>query len=75
MNDLFLSRRYAAELHLVHLNSKYESMDEASEQPDGVAVLGILFEVNVTSVEIHFYPSSAIKFSRPEYCRITFFQT
>lgn len=40
-------RTFAAELHLVHWNrSKYKSPSEAISQPDGLAVLGIFFEVS-----------------------------
>ncbi|KAK7604861.1 hypothetical protein V9T40_006047 [Parthenolecanium corni] len=39
-------KAYAGELHLVHWNSdKYGSCKEALCKPDGLAVLGILFEV------------------------------
>lgn len=34
-----------AELHLVNYNSKYGSLGEALSQPDGIAVLGILYQV------------------------------
>lgn len=34
--------RFAAELHLVHYNSKYESREEASSKIDGLAVLGFV---------------------------------
>ncbi|XP_045518837.1 carbonic anhydrase 1 isoform X2 [Pieris brassicae] len=35
---------YAAECHLVHYNSKYESMEVAVANPDGLAVVGFLLE-------------------------------
>ncbi|XP_038222973.1 carbonic anhydrase 13 [Zerene cesonia] len=35
---------YAAECHLVHYNSKYESMEAAVAHPDGLAVVGFLLE-------------------------------
>lgn len=35
---------YAAELHMVHMNEKYDSVDVAREHCDGLAVLGVLFE-------------------------------
>ncbi|CAG4916998.1 unnamed protein product [Colias eurytheme] len=35
---------YAAECHLVHFNSKYESMEAAVAHPDGLAVVGFLLE-------------------------------
>uniref|UniRef100_G1NVH7 Carbonic anhydrase n=1 Tax=Myotis lucifugus TaxID=59463 RepID=G1NVH7_MYOLU len=37
--------RYAAEIHVVHYNSKYESYDTAKDAPDGLAVLAALIEV------------------------------
>jgi len=39
------SRQFPAELHIVHYNSKYESLAEAADHADGLAVLGILIEV------------------------------
>ncbi|KAM9506620.1 carbonic anhydrase 6-like [Salvelinus alpinus] len=37
--------RYMAELHVVHYNSdKYKSFQEASDKPDGLAVLAFFFE-------------------------------
>lgn len=36
--------RYAAECHLVHYNSKYQSIEAAVGHPDGLAVVGFLFE-------------------------------
>ncbi|XP_041970743.1 carbonic anhydrase 13 [Aricia agestis] len=35
---------YAAECHMVHYNSKYESMEAAVAHPDGLAVVGYLLE-------------------------------
>lgn len=35
--------RFAAELHLVHYNSKYKSLTKALTMDDGLAVLGIVF--------------------------------
>nr|QFP92276.1 carbonic anhydrase [Archivesica packardana] len=37
-------KQYAAELHLVHSNSKYSSFSEASSQPDGLAVIAVMIE-------------------------------
>ncbi|GCB73919.1 carbonic anhydrase 4a [Scyliorhinus torazame] len=37
-------KRYPMELHIVHQNKKYTSLSEALNQPDGLAVLGFLFE-------------------------------
>ncbi|XP_009459331.1 PREDICTED: carbonic anhydrase 9-like [Nipponia nippon] len=38
-------RRFAAEIHVVHYNTKYESFKEAMVHPDGLAVLGAFLEV------------------------------
>ncbi|XP_045876817.1 carbonic anhydrase 6 [Meles meles] len=38
--------RSVAEIHIVHYNSKYESYDRAQSEPDGLAVLAALVEVN-----------------------------
>nr|XP_021522677.1 carbonic anhydrase 2 [Aotus nancymaae] len=43
-------KKYAAELHLVHWNTKYGDFGKAAQQPDGLAVLGIFLKV--TAVEI-----------------------
>nr|QFP92275.1 carbonic anhydrase [Archivesica packardana] len=37
-------KQYAAELHLVHSNSKYSSFSEAVSQPDGLAVIAVMIE-------------------------------
>ncbi|KAM6034905.1 carbonic anhydrase 9-like isoform 2-T2 [Theristicus caerulescens] len=37
--------RFAAEIHVVHYNTKYESFKEAMVHPDGLAVLGAFLEV------------------------------
>ncbi|TRZ02623.1 hypothetical protein DNTS_018262, partial [Danionella cerebrum] len=36
---------YAAELHLVHWNTKYPSFGDATSKPDGLAVVGVFLEV------------------------------
>ncbi|CAG5041451.1 unnamed protein product [Parnassius apollo] len=38
-------KRYAAECHLVHYNSKYQSLEAAVAHSDGLAVVGFLLEV------------------------------
>ncbi|NXU85138.1 CAH9 anhydrase, partial [Xiphorhynchus elegans] len=38
-------RRFAAEIHVVHYNTKYDSFKEAMVRPDGLAVLGAFLEV------------------------------
>ncbi|XP_052397857.1 carbonic anhydrase 2 [Carassius gibelio] len=37
-------KRYPAELHLVHWNTKYPSIAEAVTKPDGLAVVGVFLE-------------------------------
>lgn len=37
--------RYPGEMHIVHYNSKYESLGEALLHSDGLAVLGVFVEV------------------------------
>lgn len=37
---------FDAEVHLVHYNSKYSSLQDAMKYPDGLAVLGVLFYVS-----------------------------
>ncbi|KAM3593748.1 uncharacterized protein V6R79_020735 [Siganus canaliculatus] len=37
--------KYAAELHLVHWNTKYGSFGEAASQPDGLAVVGVFLKI------------------------------
>ncbi|XP_032277768.1 carbonic anhydrase 2 [Halichoerus grypus] len=38
-------KKYAAELHLVHWNTKYGDFGKAVQQPDGLAVLGIFLKI------------------------------
>ncbi|NXK49471.1 CAH9 anhydrase, partial [Chauna torquata] len=38
-------KQFAAELHVVHYNTKYDSFKAAMAHPDGLAVLGVLLEV------------------------------
>ena len=37
---------YAGEMHLVHYNSKYGNYSNALKYSDGLAVLGVFFQVN-----------------------------
>ena len=39
------SKRYPAEMHLVHYNTKYNSFSEATHHPDGLAVLDVMLDV------------------------------
>ncbi|XP_014222424.1 carbonic anhydrase 6-like [Trichogramma pretiosum] len=38
-----VGKRFAAELHLVHYNGKYNSSEEASRHSDGLAVMGVIY--------------------------------
>ncbi|KAM9198367.1 carbonic anhydrase 2 isoform 1-T1 [Dugong dugon] len=38
-------KQYAAELHLVHWNTKYGKFEKAMQHPDGLAVLGIFLKI------------------------------
>uniref|UniRef100_A0A915JEP1 Carbonic anhydrase n=1 Tax=Romanomermis culicivorax TaxID=13658 RepID=A0A915JEP1_ROMCU len=38
-------RAYSAEIHIVHMNKKYSSFEEALRYGDGLAVLGIFLEI------------------------------
>ncbi|KAL8180345.1 UNVERIFIED_CONTAM: hypothetical protein K2H54_021348 [Gekko kuhli] len=39
-------RQYPMELHLVHMNTKYKTVNEAKGHPSGLAVLSFLFKVS-----------------------------
>ncbi|ESO02349.1 hypothetical protein HELRODRAFT_65386, partial [Helobdella robusta] len=41
----FKSRQYPLELHLIHYNTKYKSLNEAMAHADGLAVLAVLCQV------------------------------
>ncbi|XP_070618940.1 carbonic anhydrase 15-like isoform X2 [Erythrolamprus reginae] len=38
-------KQYPMELHIVHMNIKYKTTDEAKQQPNGLAVLSFLFKI------------------------------
>ena len=40
--------RYPMEIHFVHYKAEYGSLGEAVKQPDGLAVLGAMFEISQT---------------------------
>ena len=40
-------RQYFGELHIVHYNTKYDSIETAVSQPDGLAVCGFFIEVGI----------------------------
>ena len=42
------SYRYPMELHLVHYKASYGSVAEALKYSDGLAVLGVLFQISFT---------------------------
>jgi len=42
----FNGKQYFGELHIVHYNTKYESLSVAADKSDGLAVLGFFIEVN-----------------------------
>ncbi|KAK2151080.1 hypothetical protein LSH36_376g03052 [Paralvinella palmiformis] len=46
---LINGRQYPLEMHLVHYDSKYEDLSEAVQHPDGIAVVGVLFEIGTES--------------------------
>ena len=41
--------RFPAELHFVHYNTKYGTMENATKHPDGLAVLGVFVQVPTRS--------------------------
>ncbi|XP_069476034.1 carbonic anhydrase 15-like [Ambystoma mexicanum] len=41
-------KQYPMELHIVHLSAKYKSIADAKADPNGLAVLGLLFRVTPT---------------------------
>uniref|UniRef100_A0A3Q2Y0T4 Carbonic anhydrase n=1 Tax=Hippocampus comes TaxID=109280 RepID=A0A3Q2Y0T4_HIPCM len=52
------SKRYAAELHIVHYNSeKYPNVSMAFDKSDGLAVLGVFIEVTIQAMTTFFHIS------------------
>ncbi|ESO96281.1 hypothetical protein LOTGIDRAFT_66515, partial [Lottia gigantea] len=41
-------KNYPLEMHIVHYNTKYGTLTNAKSQPDGLAVLGVMFEISET---------------------------
>lgn len=41
------SERYSMEMHILHRNSKYRTVEDARENADGLAVLAVLYNVQV----------------------------
>lgn len=52
---------FDAELHLVHYNSKYENITVALQKSDGVAVLGVLFDLDKSTNGVRPMISSAAR--------------
>lgn len=42
---LINGKHYSGEMHIVHRNRKYDSMDEAKNYSDGVAVLAVFLKI------------------------------
>ncbi|GAB6027436.1 Carbonic AnHydrase [Chamberlinius hualienensis] len=40
------NKRFPMEMHLVHVNQKYETLEVAREHPDGIAVIAIFFQIS-----------------------------
>uniref|UniRef100_T1GY48 Carbonic anhydrase n=1 Tax=Megaselia scalaris TaxID=36166 RepID=T1GY48_MEGSC len=47
------STRYTMEMHLLHRNSKYATVEEAREHADGLAVIAFLFQANETNYDYY----------------------
>ena len=52
MRYLQTPQMFAAELHLVHFNTKYGDLNSAVDKEDGLAVLGVLLKVDLDSSKI-----------------------
>ena len=48
------NRRFDVEMHMVHKNAKYNTVAEATQHKDGIAVLGIMFKIVDVSTEFFF---------------------
>ncbi|XP_056440292.1 carbonic anhydrase 1-like [Gadus chalcogrammus] len=44
--------KYAAELHLVHWNTKYPSFGEAASKSDGLAVVGVFLKIGAANAQL-----------------------
>uniref|UniRef100_A0A3Q3W2L9 Carbonic anhydrase n=1 Tax=Mola mola TaxID=94237 RepID=A0A3Q3W2L9_MOLML len=44
--------KFAAELHLVHWNTKYPSFGDAASQPDGLAVVGVFLQIGAENANL-----------------------
>lgn len=47
------STRYTMEMHLLHRNSKYATVEEAREHADGLAVIAFLFQANEANYDYY----------------------
>uniref|UniRef100_A0A3P8X7V4 Carbonic anhydrase n=1 Tax=Esox lucius TaxID=8010 RepID=A0A3P8X7V4_ESOLU len=45
-------KHFPAELHLVHWNNKYTSFDEATNHPDGLAVVGVFLQIGAANPKL-----------------------
>ncbi|XP_037550004.1 carbonic anhydrase 1 [Nematolebias whitei] len=45
-------KKYPAELHLVHWNTKYGSFNEAASKPDGLAVVGVFLTIGANNANL-----------------------
>lgn len=67
-------QRYALEIHLVHRNSKYGTIAEASGEKAGIAVLAVLFHVDEQPsevIETILDVTAAVKDKLNDYVRLT----
>jgi len=53
-------KRYPLEMHIVHLNERYASLEEAVQYPDGLAVLGVMFK----KAEVFFQKKKTLTFCK-----------
>lgn len=57
------NRRYDVEMHIVHKNVAYDTVEEATQHKDGLAVLGIMFKiVNVSKICVFNFSNQLIIF-------------
>ena len=47
----FFFLNFDFQLHMVHFNSKYGSLPEAADKPDGLSVLGFFIEVGLFCID------------------------
>lgn len=44
------NRRFDVEMHIVHRNAKYRTVEEASRYEDGLSVIAIMFKITKVSM-------------------------